>query len=127
MGQMSKSIPLLQAEVDQYLSWAATAAKYLADAKETAAFQAGRDSVGAEGKATGLLCEAVNALEALLRRDEINTCQHEDTYRGGAIWEICSACDMKWAYDRGGKPEWKDPEEWVAARRVIDAVRALGS
>jgi hypothetical protein len=125
MGQMSKSIPLLEAEFEQYTRWAENAAKQLTEAKEAAAFQAGRDSVGVEGKAMGLLCEAVSVIRALQRRDEMNTCQHEDTYRGGVIWEICSACGMKWADDMGGRPEWEDPEEWVAADRLLVAVAAL--
>lgn len=29
-------------------------------------------------------------------------CNHESRHRGGAIWEICDDCDMKWADDRGG-------------------------
>lgn len=57
--------------------------------------------------------ELVEALKALLRRDERNTCTHEETYRGGAIWEICRACGARWADDEGGKPEWDDPLEWI--------------
>lgn len=63
--------------------------------------------------------EMVQALKALLKRDESNTCQHDETYRGGAIWEICRQCDAKWADDEGGKPEWQDPPEWTAAREAI--------
>lgn len=63
--------------------------------------------------------ELVQALKALLKRDESNTCQHDETYRGGAIWEICRQCDAKWADDEGGKPEWQDPPEWTAAREAI--------
>lgn len=55
----------------------------------------------------------VDAGEALLRRDQQNTCQHETTHRGGSIWEICDICGAKWADDEGGKPEWKDPKEWT--------------
>jgi hypothetical protein len=33
-----------------------------------------------------------------------HTCLHEETYRGGLIWEICRQCGMKWADDEGGKP-----------------------
>jgi hypothetical protein len=33
-----------------------------------------------------------------------NCCLHEETYRGGTIWEICSMCGMKWADDEGGMP-----------------------
>lgn len=59
------------------------------------------------------------ALKELLRRDEIETCQHEETQRGGFIWEICTSCGAKWADDKGGKPEWQDPIEWVNARAAL--------
>jgi hypothetical protein len=55
----------------------------------------------------------------LLARDILNTCQHDSTYRGGVIWEICEGCGAKWADDRGGKPQWKDPVEWVLAEEAI--------
>jgi hypothetical protein len=70
--------------------------------------------------------ELLEALEGLLNRDELNTCQHEETYRGGAIWEICRQCDSKWADDKGGKPKWKDPAEWVAAYAAIASARKQG-
>ena len=63
--------------------------------------------------------ELYDALKALLRRDEINTCAHEDVHRAGNIWTICDACGAKWADDEGGKPEWKDPPEWEAARAAL--------
>lgn len=59
------------------------------------------------------------ALKALLSRDERNTCTHEDTHRGGFLWEICGSCGAKWADDEGGKPKWDDPPEWVAARAAL--------
>ena len=46
------------------------------------------------------------------------TCTHEETYRGGAIWTICSNCDRRWADDRGGFVPYEDPPEVVAARAV---------
>ena len=61
------------------------------------------------------------ALKNLLDRDERNTCQHEETHRGGFLWEICDVCGAKWADDMGGKTEWKDPPEWVAARAALEA------
>ena len=61
------------------------------------------------------------ALKALLARDEKNTCRHEETHRGGAIWEICDSCGSMWADDEGGKPEWEDPKEWTQARAAIAA------
>jgi len=68
--------------------------------------------------------ELLEALEGLLRRDERNTCQHEETHRGGAIWEICDQCGEKWADDEGGKPVWTDPPEWVLARAALAKARA---
>ncbi len=59
------------------------------------------------------------SLKKLLDYSERNTCQHEDTHRGGFLWEICDVCGAKWADDMGGKTEWKDPPEWVAARAAL--------
>ena len=59
------------------------------------------------------------ALKRLLDRDERNTCQHEDTHRGGFLWTICDACGSKWADDEGGKSDWQDPSEWVQARAAL--------
>ena len=70
-----------------------------------------------------IIRELVAALAGVLKRDEINTCQHEDTYRGGAIWEICRGCDAKWADDKGGKPEWRDPPEWLRARAALERAK----
>lgn len=61
----------------------------------------------------------LEALKKLLDRDERNTCQHENTKRGGFIWTICEDCGAQWADDRGGKPQWKDPDEWAIARAAI--------
>ena len=60
------------------------------------------------------------ALKRLLDHGERNTCQHEETHRGGFLWEICDGCGAKWADDMGGKTEWKDPPEWVAARAALE-------
>lgn len=70
-----------------------------------------------------LLREAGEVLDRLLRRDEINTCQHDETHRGGVLWEICDSCGAKWAEDEGGKPEWKDPQEWIDARDIISKIK----
>jgi len=71
-----------------------------------------------------LMQRALDALVAVLTRDERNTCQHESTHRGGTIWEICDDCGAKWADDMGGRPKWKDPSEWGAANAVIAELRA---
>lgn len=59
------------------------------------------------------------ALKGLLDYSERYTCQHEETHRVGFLWEICDVCGDKWADDMGGKTEWKDPPEWIAARAVL--------
>lgn len=46
----------------------------------------------------------------LLRFAENHICTHEQTHRGGTIWEICDYCGAKWADDEGGKPEFEWPE-----------------
>jgi hypothetical protein len=48
-----------------------------------------------------------------------NSCTHENTYRGGTIWETCGDCGAMWADDKGGKPEWVDPPEWDIARAAL--------
>ena len=67
----------------------------------------------------------VDALEAVLKHAEehIPECLHEDTHRGGAIWEICDQCGAKWADDEGGRPEWKEPPEWAMARAALTAAK----
>jgi predicted nuclease with TOPRIM domain len=60
------------------------------------------------------------ALKKLLDYSERYTCKHEETHRGGFLWEICDVCGDKWADDMGGKTEWKDPPEWVAARAALE-------
>lgn len=72
-----------------------------------------------------LIKELHDALSALLKRDMRNTCQHEETHRGGSIWEICSQCGAKWADDTGGRPEWKDPKEWGMAQEALDKAKAF--
>lgn len=61
----------------------------------------------------------VKLIQDLLRHVERNTCEHEETYRGGAIWEICSMCGAKWADDEGGKPEFVWPDYVEKARKLI--------
>lgn len=55
----------------------------------------------------------------LLNHIEQHTCMHEDTYRGGAIWEICRECGAKWADDQGGRPEFTEPAYVERARDLL--------
>lgn len=55
------------------------------------------------------------ALRNLLAYSEKNSCAHEETVRLGFNWTKCTMCGTRWADDRGGMPERKDPPEWTAA------------
>lgn len=68
--------------------------------------------------------EMIAAIDDLVDWAHRQICPHEETHRGGAIWEICSSCGAKWADDEGGKPEFKLPEEVVNAERVSAALQA---
>lgn len=73
-----------------------------------------KDSLDADG----IIKKTMDALRNLLTYAEQNTCTHESTHRGGAIWTICDDCGEKWADDEGGKPRYKEPIEFTRARRA---------
>ena len=52
------------------------------------------------------------------------TCLHENTQRGGAIWEICDDCGAQWADDRGGRPDFQWPEIVERANAALSQDRA---
>ena len=59
-------------------------------------------------------------IRQLVEYIEQNTCQHEETHRGGAIWEICDGCNAQWADDRGGKPKFAWAPVVLAARARLE-------
>ncbi|WP_176476874.1 hypothetical protein [Pseudomonas aeruginosa] len=63
--------------------------------------------------------KALDLLHDLVSEVERKTCCHEETHRGGAIWEICDSCGAKWADDEGGKPEFAWPESVDKARAFL--------
>lgn len=65
--------------------------------------------------------KALDLLRGLVSEVERKTCCHEETHRGGAIWEICDSCGAKWADDEGGKPEFEWPESVEKAREFLAA------
>ena len=60
------------------------------------------------------------ALKNLLSFASRYICSHDETHRGGAIWEICDQCGAKWADDEGGKPEFKWPKEIINAQDLLN-------
>jgi len=61
------------------------------------------------------------ALSDLLQYVERRECTHEETFRGGTIWTICSGCGAKLADDQGGFKLYVEPAEITAARKVLYA------
>lgn len=63
-----------------------------------------------------------NALSGLLAYAERNECQHDETYRGGVLWTICSGCGAKWADDEGGFQPYREPTAITQARAALSPV-----
>jgi len=59
------------------------------------------------------------ALSEVTRYAEVQVCTHEETHRGGAIWEICDSCGASWADDRGGKPAFREDMAITSARNAL--------
>ena len=78
-----------------------------------------RAIVAANSAQQGEVQRLREALKHLLSYAERQICEHEETHRGGAIWEICDMCGAKWADDEGGKPEFMWPDEIKAAHAAL--------
>lgn len=65
------------------------------------------------------IVQLYSVLNRLVSFADNQICRHEETHRGGLIWEICDFCGTKWADDEGGKPEFVEPKE------ISDAYCAL--
>lgn len=63
--------------------------------------------------------ERIKALQEVTKLASSYICAHDETYRGGAIWEICSLCGAKWADDEGGKPTFKWPKAIIYANEAL--------
>lgn len=59
------------------------------------------------------------ALTAVIAEIDRNTCTHENTYRGGAIWTFCEACGKKWADDEGGIKPNIESQAVINARAIL--------
>lgn len=63
--------------------------------------------------------ELRDALAGLINHVDRETCIHEETKRGGAIWTICRQCNRMWADDEGGFVPHEDSKEVAAARAAL--------
>lgn len=59
-------------------------------------------------------------LSNLIHYVERTECEHEDTYRGGAIWTICRDCERKWADDQGGFQPYQQPKPLSDAYALLE-------
>jgi hypothetical protein len=95
-------------------------------------------SPASPGSRAGALAMAAGSIRALLRLYDQNTCTHEETYRGGAIWTFCRGCSRQWADDQGGFEPYEEPKEVTIARdllqmmdmpdqETVDAIRTFGA
>lgn len=71
-----------------------------------------------------ILQQALKSLIEIVRYAQHLNCTHDNTYRGGAIWEVCKDCGSQWADDCGGKPPYKVPPAIAAAKATIVAIKA---
>ncbi len=106
---------------------------YLVEEGETDSIWSSRENalavraIDAAENALGALTPAAaqpsleKALRELLDHVDRNTCTHEQTSRGGAIWTICDDCGMKWADDRGGFKPHNDAPAVTKARAALAA------
>lgn len=65
--------------------------------------------------------EWIETMQALVRHIESETCTHEETHRGGAIWEICDGCGMQWSDDRNPRTPFEWPKCVEDARAMLAA------
>lgn len=63
-------------------------------------------------------------LHGLLQHVDAETCTHEETHRGGAIWTICDGCGCSWADDQGGFKPHVDAKPVAEARAVLANIGA---
>ncbi len=73
--------------------------------------------------------KVISVLSEILNYSYMHTCLHEETHRGGVIWEICSECGIKWADDNGGKPDNAHdvPKAILDAEELLDIIRGTKS
>ena len=66
------------------------------------------------------LNELLRALRNVTDLADRNICRHEETHRGGVLWEICDMCGAKWADDDGGRPDFVEPQAITKAYELLN-------
>lgn len=74
-----------------------------------------------------LLRKLTLSLEWAIKEIDRNTCNHDETHRGGNIWTICNSCGKRWADDRGGFVPYREPKQLTLARRTLSEAQRFGS
>jgi hypothetical protein len=92
------------------------------------AVRAGRDILAQrveelEAENARLRADSRLIVNSLVCYAETKICTHEETHRGGAIWEICDWCGSKWADDEGGRPAYARPPVLVYADKFLAALK----
>lgn len=66
------------------------------------------------------ISEVKCVLKKITNFAEMYQCEHEEVYRGGAIWTICAQCGKKWADDEGGYVPYEQPDEITKAWELYE-------
>lgn len=74
---------------------------------------------------SAFIMDVIRVVSRLIKYAEINTCPHEETRRGGAIWTICDGCGMKWSDDEGAPKPHQTPFEIVSAEKMIKSLETI--
>ena len=94
------------------------------DARQVAA-RIDSDLIHERGVYKAQLAAALDALRQAreaLKKADAQVCRHEETHRGGVIWEICDLCGMEWSDDRNPRKPSKLIPLYEESLAAIDAV-----
>lgn len=69
---------------------------------------------------TSELSVLLSTLRDVTNLADNNICRHEETHRGGFLWEICNTCGAKWADDEGGKLPFVEPPAIIKAYELLN-------
>lgn len=68
--------------------------------------------------------DVAQAMRSLIKEVDSNICQHDETYRSGSVWTICSQCGKEWADDEGGFEPYVEPAWLSKARDILNELES---